>query len=64
MAERKHPLSAEIYVAASSVADAIEADDPATSTTTRILDRTAMLQRGALAAGVCSSMLQRRVSGL
>lgn len=55
-------FSAIVYSEALDLAAAFPDEDPAQPTNARILDRTIRLQRTALAAGVASTILQRRVS--
>lgn len=49
------------YEAALTIADALEADVSATSSTAKIVERTLLLQRASLASSVCSLILQRKV---
>ncbi|GAA5914661.1 hypothetical protein JCM8208_000403 [Rhodotorula glutinis] len=52
--------SMHAYETALTVADALEADSSATSTTAKIVERTLLLQRASLASSVCSLILQRK----
>ncbi|GAA5945755.1 hypothetical protein JCM3775_005840 [Rhodotorula graminis] len=52
--------SMHAYEAALTIADALEADVSATSTTAKIIERTLLLERASLASSVCSLILQRK----
>ncbi|GJN89037.1 hypothetical protein Rhopal_002011-T1 [Rhodotorula paludigena] len=55
-----HDRSAQAYETALSLADSLEEDASATSSTVKIVERTLLLQRASTASSACSLMLQRK----
>ncbi|SGZ17700.1 BQ5605_C020g09137 [Microbotryum silenes-dioicae] len=56
----QHERSSQSYAQALKLAKGLDEEDAIGSTSTRIVQRTLLLQRVALASSVCSTMLQRR----